>query len=218
MLTREAVGLMRGLVDHTSQTATLCVLHGDAIMYLLTVEGRLYVEHGWKTGSWLPYHCTAAGKVLVANLPNEEIDRIIRTVNRPRFTPQTICDGAVLRSQFVQIRKDGLAITHSEGTPGLGAQAVPVYNKHHSVVAALGLVYPEHLFSKKDESGLTTVLRNAARELSHRLGAVVYPHGDAIKAPELKASVRGARRSNQTLSAAGTRVAGRSARTIAGNQ
>lgn len=219
-LTREAVGPMRGLVDLTSQTATLCVMHGDEIMYLLAVEAQLYVEHGWKAGSWLPYHCTAAGKVLVANLTGPEIDRIFATRQRPRLTPQTVCDASMLKSQFRQIRKVGLAVTHSEGTPGLGAQAVPVFDQRHAVVAALGLVYPQHLFSEESEAELTRRLHDTARELSHRLGALVYPYGDprieaGSKAPMLS---RHAKRRRPGLGSYGKRTAGRSARASGGKR
>ena len=207
-LTREAVGLMRELVDLTSQTATLCVLHDDAVMYLLAVEGRLYVEHGWKAGSWLPYHCTAAGKVLVANLLEQQIEQILANSKRPRFTPQTVCDASVLKSQFREIRKRGLAITHSEGTPGLGAQAVPVLDNKHTTMAALGLVYPDHQISEDGELALTNALRDAARELSHRLGALVYPYGDteAARQPRRQASLP---KTSRTIAGAGASKVGR---------
>ena len=106
-------------------TATLCVLHDADVMYLMSVEGPQFAEHGWRSGSWLPFHATAAGKVLVANLQDEEIDRIVATKGLHRFTPFTVCDPSTLKAQFKQIRKCGLAITHSEGTRGFGSTGRP---------------------------------------------------------------------------------------------
>ena len=180
-LSRTALGPMRELVDLTGHTATLCVLEDLDIMYLVSVESTMFINHGWRVGAWVPFHATAAGKVLVADLPEEAIDRIIGAHGLPRFTPSTVCNVAVLKVQLKQVRKRGIAITHSEGTPGLGAQAVPVFGRDQAVIGALGLVYADHLVSAKASEHLTGVLHDHARVLSHQMGATVYPFGSAIR-------------------------------------
>ncbi len=177
LLSRAALGYMRRLVDASGHTATLCVLERTEVMYLLSVEGPLFVDHGWRVGTWLPFHATAAGKVLVAFLADAEIERMIVTKGLARFTPSTISDAQVLKTQLAQIRRRGLSITHSEGTPGLGAQAVPVFGDNQTVIGALGLVYPDHLVSAKSERQMIVKLQDGARALSHRMGARVYPFG-----------------------------------------
>jgi DNA-binding IclR family transcriptional regulator len=190
-LSREALGPMRRLVNLSEHTATLCVLDGLDVMYLLAVESERFIDHGWRAGSYIPFHATAAGKVLVAYLAEDESDRIIALKGLPRFTSTTICHPSALKQQFQQIRKTGVAITHSEGTPGGGARAVPVFGEQQRVIAALGLVYPYHLVSDKVGKTMTQMLHVQAQMLSLRMGARIYPYGNskgAQQAPALRVS------------------------------
>jgi len=179
MLSREALSPMRRVVNLTEHTATLCVLDGSDVMYLLSVESEQFIDHGWRAGSYIPFHATAAGKLLVAFLPDDEVDRIIAAKGMPRYTPTTICDADALRAEFQVIRKNGVALTHSEGTPGGGARAVPVFGEHQQVIAALGVVYAYHLVTEKTGRDITRSLHYQAQMLSLRMGARVYPYGPA---------------------------------------
>ena len=92
ILAREALGLMRRVVNLTGHTATLSVLEGSDVMYLLSVESEQFIDHGWRAGSFIPFHATAAGKLLVAFIPDDQINRIVAVKGLPRITPTTICD------------------------------------------------------------------------------------------------------------------------------
>ena len=179
MLSREALSPMRRVVNLTEHTATLCVLDGIDVMYLLSVESEQFIDHGWRAGSYIPFHATAAGKLLVAFLPEDEIDRTIAAKGMPRITPTTICDADTLKAEFQDIRKNGVAVTHSEGTPGGGARAVPVFGERQQVIAALGVVYAYHLVSEKIARDITRTLHHQAQMLSLRMGARIYPYGPA---------------------------------------
>jgi DNA-binding IclR family transcriptional regulator len=172
-----ALGTMRRLVGSIEQTVTLCTMVGNEVMYLLSVEGPPFIDHGWRVGGWLPFHCTAAGKMLAASLAETEIDALIEAKGLPRYTPSTICEPDVLKSQLAKVRDEGVAVTHNEGTPGLGALAVPVLGHHQEVIAALGTVYPEHLVSAADRVRYAAGLHDVARRLSFNMGARVYPFG-----------------------------------------
>ncbi len=59
---------------------------------------------------------------------------------------------------------------------GLGAQAVPVFSQE-GLAAALGFVFPAHLVTPAKRRTYTHMLHSAARQISTRLGAPVYPFG-----------------------------------------
>lgn len=179
-LCREALGPMRRLVQEVEQTVTLCILVDDEVMYLLSVEGPSFIDHGWRVGGWIPFHCTAAGKVLASGASDEKVDDMIARFGLPRHTATTVCDAHILKRQLKQISEVGFAITHSEGTAGLGAIAVPVLGEEQQVVAALGAVYTEHRVSPEKERSYVSRLHTAAQQLSFRLGAQVFPYGNAV--------------------------------------
>ena len=175
-LVHESIGHMRRLANQIEQTVVLSVLDGTKVMYLLGVEGPHFLDVGSRVGTWLPYHATAVGKVLIAfastnpafKLPNGEL---------PRFTRNTVTDRKALAAEFARIRKEGVAVTTEETVAGLAAQAVPVMGPRGVALAALGFVYPLHLVTPKKRESYTDLLHDAARQISTRLGADVYPFG-----------------------------------------
>ncbi len=175
-LVHESIGHMRRLANQVEQTAVLSVLDGSKVMYLLGVEGPHFLDVGSRVGTWLPFHATAVGKVLMAfacadpgfKLPGGELQR---------FTRNTVTDRKALAAEFARIRKDGAAFTTGETADGLAAQAVPIVGHGGETIATLGFVYPLHLVTPKKRQSYTELLHDAARQISTRLGAEVYPFG-----------------------------------------
>lgn len=177
-LSRDALPVMRKLVDETGHSAVVSVLHDSNVIHLFAVEGRLFIDGRWRVGSWMPYHSTSAGRVLLAFGPNETVDYLLRTRGLPRLTSNTIVDPHAFRAAVQKVRKTGIAVTRSETHVGTAAVSVPLFGPDGHAVAALGLICPEHLLTKQEERRLAPALQKAAREISVRLGANVYPFGD----------------------------------------
>jgi DNA-binding IclR family transcriptional regulator len=177
-LSRDALPVMRRLVDETGHSSVLSLLHGSDIIHLLAVEGRLFIDGRWRVGRWMPYHTTSAGKVLVAFSPPETLEFLLKTRGLPRLTPYTITDARQFRALLRKVRQSGVAITHRETYEASAAIAVPLFGANHHAIAALGLICPDHLLTRDEEMRLTGPLQRAARELSVRMGADVYPFGN----------------------------------------
>lgn len=174
-LARESVGPMRRLVNETQHTTVLAVLEHGQVMYMLGMEGPEFLDVLWRVGTWLPFHATAVGKVLFAFAGGNAPIRIPeRDLNR--FTRNTITDKRLLLAELSRVRRHGVAHTNGETADGLGAQAVPVFGAD-GLAAALGFVYPAHLVNPAKRRGYTQLLHSAARQISTRLGAPVYPFG-----------------------------------------
>jgi DNA-binding IclR family transcriptional regulator len=175
-LVHEAIGPMRRLANDTGHTSVLGVRDGAQIIYLLGLEGPHFLDVKARVGTWLPFHATAIGKVMTAfqhgdgpiRLPEQELRR---------FTKNTITDRRELAAQLAKVRRQGVAATNGETADGLAAQAVPIYGAGGVVVAALGLVYPIHVVTSKKRQSYTHTLHTAARQISSRLDAPVYPFG-----------------------------------------
>ncbi len=176
-LASEALPVMRKLVDGCRHSATLTIIYGDDVIHLMAVEGPLFVDGRWRVGRLLPYHATSSGKVLLAYESPERLEAILERKGLPRITPRTICDRQKFRAVLRKVRETGVAISRGESVPGLGALAVPVFGRQGAVVAALGLVFPDHLVGSGHEGPFVDLLHAAARRLSARTGAEVYPYG-----------------------------------------
>ncbi len=178
-LVHEAIVVMRRLTDQSGHTAALAVLDGLDVLYLAAVEGRHFLDVGWRVATWLPFHATAVGKVLFAFADEARVDRAAAATGLPRLSPNTICDLRTLKAQFAKIRKNGVAETSEESMAGLAAQAVPILGEGQACIAALGFVYPQHVVSTSKRKAYRTMLHDAARSLSSKMGARVYPFGES---------------------------------------
>lgn len=180
-LTRAALPILRSLVDETGHSARLGIRDGGRMIYLLSVEGRLFLEGGWGTGALLPPHATATGKVFLAFIPEREAKALLESTELDSYTDRTIRSPKLLMREFAKVRREGYARSFGEVVAGLGALGVPVYSGDAEVVAVLNLAFPLHLVSEADQAGYIAVLHESARVLSTRLGSRVYPFGGAAR-------------------------------------
>lgn len=176
-LAREALVVMRRIVEQTGHSTRLSVMDGDRVIYLLQSEGRLLADTGWRVGMFLPIHATTAGKVILAFLPQHRAEELLAGATLDPFTPNTIVDRALLLRDIAEIRLRGYGVSRGETTPGLGTIGVPVFGAGNEVLAVLGLVFPMHLVDWASAPALASILHDHARGLSQSAGCPVYPFG-----------------------------------------
>ena len=93
-------------------------------------------------GQPFPMHCTAAGKVFLANMSQEHRAAFIDNANLMRFTASTIVESKPLRRELDKVLKSGYAVDDEEWEEGLRSVAVPLHNNKGRVVAAIALSAP----------------------------------------------------------------------------
>jgi DNA-binding IclR family transcriptional regulator len=115
---------LQDLVAATGHTVHLAVLDGLAVLVVERISGTGMVPTRHTPGSRLPLHCTAVGKVVLANAPPEVQEQAMRTLTR--HTPHTTTDAQVLRAQLADIRARGIARSVQEHRMGVSSAAAPV--------------------------------------------------------------------------------------------
>jgi IclR family transcriptional regulator, pca regulon regulatory protein len=167
----QARPLLDELGESTSSTVGLAVLDGAEIVYIDRAGGsqgqQADVSLGVGVGSRLPVHCTAAGKLLLAYIPEVEQRIVIAESNLAKHGPNTITSKRQLREELDEIRSNGFAIANSEFAAELCAIAAPVRDEARNVVAAIGLADHGSIASLLE---LSPFLISAADDISRRLG------------------------------------------------
>jgi IclR family pca regulon transcriptional regulator len=163
------------LRQETSYTASLAVLDGTEIVYVDRARsfrrGQNGIDLGIAVGSRLPAHCTAMGKVLLANLPEREQGELLSSMKLTRRGPNTITSKTALRVELEQIREDGFAVNDQELAQGLHSIAVPVRNEARKVLAAVNLAAHTSMITLEDlVDTLGPHLVSTADHISTRLG------------------------------------------------
>jgi len=157
------------LARQVGETVTLDVLDGDEIVPVEQASGSTSVVSVSWLGTRSPAHCAASGKVILAFGPEAVRSRFLAGPLERR-TSRTIVDRAQLESQLDSALSAGYASTTEELEVGLSAIAAPVRAPGGDVVAALDVSGPAHRFGDDSVREMVARTREAADELSRRLG------------------------------------------------
>lgn len=114
-----AAPLVRTLRMQLDETTSFFVREGWEIEAIVTESSEQALRYSVPSGQRLPMHALAAGKVLLAALSDEELDRYFAETRREAFTPMTVTDEAALRAQIAQSRETGFATTDEEYSRGI---------------------------------------------------------------------------------------------------
>jgi IclR family pca regulon transcriptional regulator len=125
------------LARQTADSAALCVLDGADIVYVARTSVRTLLRLEAHIGSRFPAHATSMGRVLLAGLSAERLQRYFESARLEALTDRTVTDPGKLRALIEDCRRSGYAVVEDELAYGVIALAVPVFDQHRRVVAAL---------------------------------------------------------------------------------
>jgi DNA-binding IclR family transcriptional regulator len=158
------------LAADVRETAHLCVLDDGEVLYLAKVEPTRTVRVPSTVGRRNPAHCTAVGKALLAHLPEDELDRVLRAKGLKSFTKHTIVTAAELKRELELVRDRGYSVDDEEIEEGLTCIGAPVRDSSGRVVASISVAGPTFRIPKRKIQVLAARVTAAANELSAELG------------------------------------------------
>lgn len=95
-------------------------------VFLYHEQGRDVFQTYTRVGYRGHLHAFAAGKVVLANMPAERVEAIVRERGLPAYTPNTTTDRETLLDELAEIAERGVAFNREESVNGVNAVAVPV--------------------------------------------------------------------------------------------
>jgi DNA-binding IclR family transcriptional regulator len=184
---------MERLRAETREAVNLGVLDDFRTVSLHLVESTHPVGISMRIGG-LPAHATATGKILLAALDPAEVSRRLGGRPMERVTERTIKSRPALLAELAQVREQGFALDDEECSLGMRCVGAPIRDDRGVVVAALSVVAPCHRLPPAAISATVLRVREAAREISSRLG---YTPGSEVETDPSRAGRRaGSRRTN----------------------
>jgi IclR family transcriptional regulator, pca regulon regulatory protein len=163
------------LAHRSGYATSIAVLEDGEIVYVDRVLGfrRHQRTPGPEvgTGSRLPAHGTALGKVLLAHLPEHERRSALSHTSLERLGPNTIVTKSMLRDELAQILEEGLAVEDEELVSGRIAIAAPVFDEAGEITAAIDLTAVTPRIAVEElADALGPHLISTADRISSRLG------------------------------------------------
>ena len=169
-LTTLASGTLDRIQSECQEAVTLSVLQSDKIVFISNRSSSSIVQIVNKIGTTLPAHATASGKILLANLPPDEVDRIYPKPNLPQITERTIRTKDELKLALTKSKTQGFAYDEGESEEGVWAVASCVKSSIGISQAAVSIVVPQIRVSKVMIQKWAEMIMDAALEISLKLG------------------------------------------------
>jgi DNA-binding IclR family transcriptional regulator len=163
--------LMTDLGYRLNLTMHLGVLEHGMVTYIGKVSPPGAFPVHTRVGAQLEAYCSGLGKVLLAALPDEEVDSFVLDGELIALTPNTITAPAALRAELKKVRQRGFAVDDREHQANMRCIAVPVRERDGRVVAALSATDAAERMTPQRQDEVRALLFEAAR----RLGAKLYP-------------------------------------------
>ncbi|MBP1965082.1 IclR family transcriptional regulator [Paenibacillus aceris] len=121
------------------ESLQLARLDGNEVLYLAKEEAPTPVRLASGPGMRLPAHATALGKVMLADLSDEELEVLFGANQEPfsQLTVHSITSLQALKKNLEQIRTQGFALDLEEAVIGFSCAAAPIRNSEGKVIAAV---------------------------------------------------------------------------------
>lgn len=166
-----------GLSDQLDVTVHLGVLERGMVTYVVKAATPRSFSTQTRAGAQLEPYCSGLGKVLLAALPDDQLDAIICDGDLIALTPQTITDERELRAHLDLVREQGWAIDDREFRADMCCVAVPVRDDRGRTVAAISISDAAQDMTLERQA----VLREELAAAAAAIGAKICPAGPTLR-------------------------------------
>jgi IclR family transcriptional regulator, pca regulon regulatory protein len=154
----------------SEETVNLLELDGTDVIYVARVPGRHQITFDVVLGTELPAYCLAAGRAMLAHIPQDQARAVLDASHRVNYTPRTVTDPDAIMRLVGEARKAGYAICVEEYSPGEISIAAPVLDYGRQPVAAVSMAVPS--------------ARWTVQAVEKKLGPIVVETAQAISRSE----------------------------------
>jgi DNA-binding IclR family transcriptional regulator len=166
-----ATPVLEDLSRETGESSHFAVRMGDAVVVIARTSGPGAFQLTDRVGVVRPAHCTALGKIILASLRHDQLERYLERVELKPSTEKSITEISVLLREIAEIRRIGLAFDDGEFNTEVRCVAVPVRDFTGQIIGALGISGPIWRLSNQVLQSRAKIVQASANRLSDAFGA-----------------------------------------------
>jgi DNA-binding IclR family transcriptional regulator len=158
------------LAEQTGERVQFIVEERGRGYYIHTAVGDDAVQADARIGKRTYLHDSAAGKSILANLPDERVEQVLDRWGLPQLTDHTITDREKFFDELEAVSEQGHALNREETHNGLHAVGAPVHTPAGEVLGAFSISGPRsRLKGEWFEHELPDLLKGRINELELNL-------------------------------------------------
>jgi DNA-binding IclR family transcriptional regulator len=159
------------LVEEIDETVQLITLKGPRTLVVDAVECDRRIRVSGRTGGSLPPHCTSAGKILLSELPFDQVSATLGPDPLEKLTERSIGTLAELEAELDRCRERGYATNLEENELGLISAAVAIPASRGASPAAITVSAPAMRVSEDQIVELAAAAKQAAARIAARIAS-----------------------------------------------
>ncbi len=130
---------MEELVAKVHESCSVSVLDGDDVVYVARVPTCRIMRVTIAVGTRFPAYATSMGRVLLAGLADDDLERYLTSVRMEPLTRRTITTPDQLMAVLRSVRAQGYALVDQELEEGLRSIVAPIRDADERVIAAINV-------------------------------------------------------------------------------
>jgi len=163
------------LVEQVHESSSVSELDGGDVVYIARVPTKRIMTVTISVGTRFPAYATSMGRVLLAEMGDEELDRYLAEAAFERLTSRTVINPARLRAIVRETGRQGYAIVDQELEEGLRAVAAPIHGGADGTAAINVSAHASRVSMAAMRDRILPALRETAQQIEADLRAQSSP-------------------------------------------
>ena len=164
----------KSAIDHlwtaTQGTVVVRLFEGKRLVTVAVRESPHALRVAHNVGTAYDFHYGAIGKSVLAYLPEEELEKLVKKAAGKRFTVKTVASVPALLEELRKIRRAGYAFSDEEAIEGVRAVGAPIFDMTGRPIAGISAGLPTVRFPRTKVPEFGRLVRQAADRISLNLG------------------------------------------------
>jgi IclR family transcriptional regulator, pca regulon regulatory protein len=136
-LIQHAMPVLGDLRRDTRERIDLSLFDDLTIVYAIRMQSKRETFTATLVGRRLPTFMSSGGRAMMAMLPDDEVDSILRRSDRKAITSKTITSIPKIWQKIREARRDGYAVVKEEGLLGEVVLAAAISDRNQRPIAAI---------------------------------------------------------------------------------
>ncbi len=155
--------------SRTKLSTFLGILSNDRVLIIDKVDSPFDIKVSSEVGMRIPLLAGATGKIFLAQMPDQDVDLILKRLPLKKYTPNTCVDVERYKHLIAEVRKEGVGIDKEEYIEGIRALAVPIHIPGRNLLAGMWVVGLANQIKDEKIPFYSKLLKHMAKEVEGHL-------------------------------------------------